>query len=123
MNKNNTRAVVEDDEFPVFVIVDPKLESQFGMPGGIPRINPPGMKPLLTIFTDEDLARRFCEDLRRPDVTPPPIERPQDLLAIAEHFQKSGVDEVARDISFHPPTLQTTSMASLIAALRRSCGG
>jgi hypothetical protein len=38
--------VTEDDEFPLYVVVDPNLDKQFGMPGGIPRINPPGMKPL-----------------------------------------------------------------------------
>jgi hypothetical protein len=112
----------EDDEFPLYVVVDPNLERQFGMPGGIPRINPPGMKPLLAVFTDEDLAKRFCEDLRRPDVQPHVVRRPEEMLLIAEFFQKSGIDEVARDISFHPPTIQTMSMASFIAALHRSCG-
>jgi hypothetical protein len=113
--------VTEDDEFPLYVVVDPNLEKQFGMPGGIPRINPPGMKPLLAVFTDEDLAKRFCEDLRRPEVKPRAVQRPEEMLLIAEFFQKSGIDEVARDTSFHPPTIQTTSIASFIAALRRSC--
>jgi hypothetical protein len=118
----NDESVLEDDEFPLFVLVDAKLDKQFGLPGGVPRINPPGMKPLLVIFTDEDLAKRFCEDLRRPDVTPQAIRSPKDLLPIAEFFQNSGIQEVARDLSFHPPTIQTTSMASFIGALRRGAG-
>lgn len=118
----NDEFTTEDDESPFFVLVDPKLDRQFGLAGGVPRINPPGMKPLLAIFTDDDLAKRFCEDLRRPDVTPQAISSPKDMLAIAEFFQTSGIQEVARDLSFHPPTIQTTSIASFITALRPSSG-
>jgi len=111
--------VNENDEFPLYVVVDPKLESQFGLEGGIMKIHPPGMDPVMAIFTDEDLARRFCEDLRRPDAIAQPIYRLEDMLRIAEFFRNNGVDNVARDISFHPPTIQTTSMAIFIDSIRR----
>ena len=109
-----------DDEFPLFVIVDKDLEKKLGMPGGVPRLNGPGMKPLLTVFTDEDLAKRLCEDLRSPTLHPRAIQTPQEMLEIAEAFQKAGIEDVSRDISFHPPTNQTTSIESFIASLHRA---
>ena len=57
-------------DYPLWTLYDEALATKFGMPGGVPRINPPGMEPMLVVFTDQDLARRFVEALRRPDVRP-----------------------------------------------------
>jgi hypothetical protein len=106
-------------DYPVWTLYDEALAKKHGMPGGVPRINPPGMKPVLAIFTDEDLAKRFIEDLRRPDVKPLALQHPRDLLAVAEHFEKAGVEHVAIDISFHPPGMQLHPIREFISDARQ----
>jgi hypothetical protein len=106
-------------DYPLWTLYDEALDKKLGMPGGVPRINPPGKPPLLAIFTDADLARRFIEDLRRPDVQPLALPNPKAVLVIAEHFQKEGVQYVGIDISFHPPGMQIHPIGEFIEDVRR----
>jgi hypothetical protein len=106
-------------DYPLWTLYDEALAKKLGMPGGVPRINPPGMGPLVAIFTDVDLAKRFIEDLRRPDVTPLALPNPKAVLAVAEHFQKAGVEHVGLDISFHPPSMQIHPIGEFIDDVRR----
>lgn len=106
-------------DYPLWTLYDEALDKRLGMPGGVPKINPPGMKPMLAIFTDPDLAQRFIDDLQRPDTKPLALPTPKAVLMIAEYFQKSGVENVGIDISFHPPGMQLHPIEEFIDDVRR----
>jgi hypothetical protein len=108
-------------DYPLWTLHDKALEKKLGMPGGVPRIDPPGMEPMLAVFTDADLAERFARALGRPDVVPMALRNPQAALAVAEFFQKEGVKYVGIDISFQPnsASLQLRSIGEFIDDVRR----
>jgi hypothetical protein len=106
-------------DYPLWTLYDSALDKRLGMPGGVPLINPPGMGTLLAVFTDADLAKRFIEDLRRPDVIPLALREPKALLKIVEYFQQRGVANVGIDISFHPPGMQLHPIGEFIDDIRR----
>jgi hypothetical protein len=83
-------------------------------------VTAPGVGPVLTLFTDDDLARRFAEDIRLGGVAPLPIP---DRAALIEHVERAmsrGVGHVAVDVSFHPPSGQLHPAAAFLADIRNS---
>ncbi len=106
-------------DYPLWTLYDEALAQRLGMPDGIPILNPPGVGTMLPLFTDVDLAQRFIEDARRPDVTPLAIREPLGLLAIVEHFQRKGIQHVGIDLSLHPGGVQLHPIGDFIAEQRR----
>jgi hypothetical protein len=104
-------------DYPLWTLYDAALGQG---KAGIPQINGPNMEPFLAIFTDVDLAKRFIEDLRRPDVEPVALREPKAVLAILEHFQQKGIKHVGLDFSFHPGGVHLHPIGEFIEDVRRS---
>jgi hypothetical protein len=108
--------------FPLWTLQSAGMEKAgFGPEDGIPVVNAPSLPPALAIFTGRDLAERFVEATLWPNLVPLRLQRPADLLAVAEHFQRvRKVRHVAIDTSFDPPGAQVlVPIGDFIDAVRR----
>jgi hypothetical protein len=108
-------------DYPLWTLHDEALEKKRGIggKGGIPQINFPKIGAVLAIFTDVDLANRFLEEAGGPVMSPVALRKPEDLLSIAEHFQREGVEYVAIDISVKPPGAVLHPIGEFIDDARR----
>ena len=107
-------------DYPLWTLYSEELDKKFGMPGGVPQVNPPEMKPLLAVFTDQELAQRFIDKVGWPGVVPLALPNPEAVLKVAEHFLGKGVEDVGIDISFHAVlTFQLHPITEFIEDVRR----
>jgi hypothetical protein len=106
-------------DYPLWTILNRDQQIR-GIPGSVAVVNPRGQPPMLGVFTDEDLASSFIEKV---GWNAEPLKvGPSELLAIVEHFMRTGVQYVAVDISSHPAgsSLQLHPIGEFVDDVRRS---
>jgi hypothetical protein len=89
-----------DDFFctlPVWTVIDPEEFKQAGVPASIKLLNSPKFGLLLGLFTDEDLALRFIEDVGLTGRTTFKISAKEQLLDTLSSFKVIGVKYVGID--------------------------
>ncbi|MFL5339886.1 MAG: hypothetical protein ACJ8F7_07025 [Gemmataceae bacterium] len=83
-------------------------------------IGHPHAGPMVPIFTDEDLSRRFIEDFNGPrDVQPLALPSPQALLAVLGYQLNNGAKFVGVDYNFKRDSAQLHEIREFIGDVNR----
>ncbi len=90
-------------DYPFWTIKSLDLERQHGPEFAVPQMNCPGGPSVLAIFSDDDMAQRFIDDIRLPNCEPLIIPTAADMLELVDAFRKDGVKHVGYEIWFRPP--------------------
>jgi hypothetical protein len=88
-------------DFPVWVIVDTADFDEFGLAAAYRGFVEPGIGPVFSFFTDEDLAKQFMEDKSWANLRPYPIEDLISFRELVESANENGASWVALDPSGH----------------------